>query len=260
MRFLKCLHACALVFVLACTPARASSASSEITDMWWNPGESGWGVNVILQAGVAFLTFFVYDSKSVPIWYTSDAYAGDNSAWTGKLYQTNGPWFGGPFSPDNVTVRQVGTVTFAVTALNQATLTYTVDGLTKTKTLERQTWANENYTGNYLGGYSFRDVNCNPASLDGVEEAGGLMTVTHDGSSLTVALATAGGSCTFAGNYSQTGKLGQVSGNFSCGTGAQGTFALYEMTPTISGFTGRVVGASQFCQFSGYMGGVARSP
>ena len=260
MRFLKCLQACALVLLVASAPARASSATSEITDMWWNPDEAGWGVNVVLQNDVAFLTFFVYDATHVPIWYTSDAYVGGNLAWTGKLYQTTGPWFGGPFPPANVTVRQAGTVSFALTALNQATLTYTVDGVTVTKTVQRQTWANENYTGNYLGGYSFRDVNCNPNSLNGVEEAGGLMAVTHNGSSLTVALATAGGSCTFAGNYSQTGKLGQVSGNFSCATGAQGTFTMFEMTPTISGFTGRVVGASQFCQFDGFLGGITRSP
>ncbi len=259
MRFVKYVQACALVLLLASAPARASSATSEITDMWWNPAESGWGVNVILQSNVAFLTFFVYDATRTPIWYTSDAYLGDNFAWTGKLYQTSGPWFGGPFPPANVTVRQVGTVSFAVTGLNQATLTYTVDGVTVTKTVERQTWANENYTGNYLGGYSFRDVNCNPSSLNGIEEAGGLMTVTQNGSSLTIALATAGGSCTFAGNYSQTGKLGQVSGNFSCATGAQGPFTMFEMTPTVSGFTGRLVGTSQFCQFSGYLGGVARS-
>ena len=181
MRFRKCLQACALALVVASAPAGASSATSEITDTWWNPSESGWGVNVILQNNVAFLTFLVYDATHTPIWYTSDAYLGDNFAWTGKLYQTTGPWFGGPFPPANVALRQVGTVSFAVTASNQATLTYTVDGVTVTKTVERQTWANENYTGNYLGGYS------------------------------------------------------------------------------VSGFTGRVTGASQFCQFSGFLGGVTRS-
>jgi hypothetical protein len=260
MRFLKCLQALALVLMLASGPARASSAATELTDLWWNPAESGWGVNVILQNSVAFLTFFVYDAAHNPVWYTSDAYLGDNFVWTGKLYQTNGPWFGGAFPPANVTVRQVGTVSFAATGLNQATLTYTVDGVAVIKNVQRQTWANEDYTGNYLGGYSFRNGNCNPASLNGVDEAGGIMTVTQNGGSLTVALATAGGSCTFAGNYSQTGKLGQVSGNFSCSSSAQGTFTLYEMTPTISGFTGRMVGASQFCQFVGFLGGITRSP
>jgi hypothetical protein len=118
MRLLKVLPACALALMLASAPARASSATSEITDLWWNPAESGWGVNVILQNSVAFLTFFVYDAAHVPIWYTSDAYVGDNFVWTGKLYQTTGPWFGGPFPPASVTLRQVGTVSFAVTALN----------------------------------------------------------------------------------------------------------------------------------------------
>jgi len=34
---------------------------------------------------------------------------------------------------------------------------------------------------------------------------------------------------------------------------------LVEMTPTVSGFTGRIVGQNQFCQFSGYLGGIRRS-
>jgi hypothetical protein len=180
--------------------------------------------------------------------------------WSGKLYQTNGPWFGGPFNPANGSIRQAGTVTFAVTNLDQAMLTYTIDGVTVSKTLQRQTWANENLTGSYLGGYSFRDANCNPASLNGVEEAGGILNVTQSGTSIALVLATGTATCSFSGAYSQTGKLGEVDGNFNCSTGAQGVFKLYDLTATISGFTGRVAGSSQFCQFAGYIGGVTRSP
>ena len=91
-----------VVFALSCGTAGASTVSTEITDMWWNPAESGWGVNVILQGDTAFLTFFVYDTGRIPIWYTSDAHlqsAASPLTWTGKLYETRGPWFGGPFAP-----------------------------------------------------------------------------------------------------------------------------------------------------------------
>jgi hypothetical protein len=37
--------------------------------MWWNPDESGWGVNVILQKDVGYIAFFVYDSARNPVWY-----------------------------------------------------------------------------------------------------------------------------------------------------------------------------------------------
>jgi hypothetical protein len=42
--------------------------------MWWNPDESGWGVNVILQKDMGYIAFFVYDSAQDPVWYTSDVH------------------------------------------------------------------------------------------------------------------------------------------------------------------------------------------
>jgi len=261
MSMLKFLKLCVVAACLGCATAHASTSTSEITDMWWNPDESGWGVNVVLQNDVAFLTFFVYDAAMNPVWYTSSArFDTSTFAFTGDLSATKGPWFGGPFSTSNVTVRKAGTVSFVLTDLNRATLTYTVDGVTATRTVQRQTWTLEDYSGNYLGGYSFRDTGCTPTSLNGIEEAGGILTVNHDGASLAVTLSTSVGACSFAGTYTQTGKLGQVAGNFTCTNGAQGPFLMFELTPTISGFTGRVTGQNQFCQFDGYMGGVRRSP
>lgn len=244
----------------ACT-AHASTSSSEITEMWWNPGETGWGVNVVLQRDVAFLTFFVYDAMGNPVWYTSDAQLATTglAVWTGKLYATNGPWFGGPFAAGNVNVRRAGSVSFTLSALDQAELTYTVDGITVTKNLQRQTWTNEDYTGDYLGGYSVTNANCTNAGLNGIEEAGGVLSVVQNGAAISVSSVTPVASCTYGGTYTQTGKLGQVDGSFNCSNGIQGSFVLVEMTPTISGFTGRISGQNQFCRFSGYLGGVRRS-
>ena len=258
----RLLQVAVLSMALAIGSARASTSISEITDMWWNPGESGWGVNVILQRDVAFLTFFVYDKSGNPVWYTSAtklSTAGGNAVWTGTLYATTGPWFGGPFSAGNVGVRPAGTVTFAIAALNEATLTYSVDGVTVVKNVERQTWTNEDYTGEYLGGYSVVNTNCNPAARNGVEEVGGSLSVSQNGSAITLTATTADATCTYNGTYVQTGKLGQVTGNYSCNNGVQGAFDLAEMLPTISGFTGRVSGQNQFCQFSGSFGGFRRS-
>jgi hypothetical protein len=42
--------------------------------MWWNPDESGWGVNVILQKDMGYIALFVYDSAQNPVWYTSDVH------------------------------------------------------------------------------------------------------------------------------------------------------------------------------------------
>jgi hypothetical protein len=250
-----------LLAVGACT-AHASTSSSEISEMWWSPGESGWGVNVVLQHDVAFLTFFVYDATGNPVWYTSNAQLATTgeAVWTGKLYATTGPWFGGPFRAGNVHVRQAGSVSFTLAALDEAVLTYTVDGVTVTKNnLQRQTWTNEDYSGDYLGGYSITNANCSPANGNGIEEVGGLLSVQQNGSAISITATTAAAVCTFGGTYSQTGKLGQVNGNYSCTSGVQGAFALVEMTPTISGFTGRIVGQNAFCDFAGTLGGIRRA-
>ena len=258
MSIRRMLQIAVVVVGIACAPAYASTATSEVTDMWWNPAEPGWGVNVTLQSDVAFLTFFVYDSNRNPVWYTAAAhFSPATSGWTGDLIATKGAWFGGAYS--NYTARKAGTVTFAVSQLNQATLTYTVDGVTVSKAVQRQTWANENFTGDYLGGYSVNNTNCSGAVQNGVEEAGGLVTVVHNGSAIAMTAATALSTCTYSGTYTQTGKLGRVSGNYTCSNEIQGGFAMAELTPTVSGFTGRLVGQNQFCQFSGQFGGVRRS-
>jgi hypothetical protein len=244
------------------TWTRASTWTSEITDMWWNPAESGWGLNVVLQADVAFATFFIYDAARNPVWYTAPLNLEHNElVWSGNLYATKGPWFGGPFDPATVLVRPAGTARLQMLDLGRIAFSYSVDGVTVSKTLERQTWATEDYSGTYAGGYSIRASGCSPSSLNGITEVAGYLSVSHSGSTVSMASTSSLGSCNFSGAYAQYGKLGTVAGNYTCSSGERGTFQMYEMTPTISGFTGRVDGANQYCaRWSGYVGGISRAP
>ena len=52
-------------FVLA-NMARANTFGSDMTDLWWNANESGWGVTATHQGDVVFLTFFVYGMDNRP--------------------------------------------------------------------------------------------------------------------------------------------------------------------------------------------------
>lgn len=114
----------ALGLLTGSTSAFASAQATEITDMWWIADESGWGVKVILQNDVAYLTFFVYDSSKNQIWYSAPANyqraIGIDGAlvWSGNLYETHGPWFGGTCNPGAVVVRQAGTATFSLESIN----------------------------------------------------------------------------------------------------------------------------------------------
>ncbi len=241
---------------------RASSYSSEITDFWWNSNESGWGINVTLQNDTAYATFFVYDAAGNPTWYSVALIWQGNYVWSGSLYAIRGPWFGGPFNPANVGSRAVGNATFTLHDLGNATLAYTVDGVPVVKNVTRTTWKNENLSGTFAGGFSVRFSGCFPTNLNGVSEDVGLMSVSHSGTSVTLSLyATAtGDNCSFAGSYSQAGKLGQIDGTYTCIDGTHGSFTAYEITPTINGFTGAVRGTNQYCtQWTGYFGGIRRA-
>jgi hypothetical protein len=257
---LSCVFACILGF--GSSSAVASTNTTEITDMWFDPAESGWGVNIILQKDVAFMTFFVYDTNQNPVWYTAELRYQGPFVWSGALYATRGPWFGGPFPPASVTIRQAGTASFSVSAndYNRATLTYVVDGVSVIKSLQRQTWTFENYSGQYAGGYSIRATGCVPSSQNGIQEIVGFLGVTQSGTSISISLSASPISCSFSGTYSQKGKLGRLDGTYSCTDGTQGSFFVYDMTPTVNGFNGRAVGQNQYCQWAGYVGGIRRAP
>jgi hypothetical protein len=134
-------------FLLAPQASRASIY--DVTGLWFNPNESGWGVNIIQQSGVIFATMFVYGTDGKPTWYVASdtrLIAGTAGKYTGPLYATTGPYFGGSFNPGAVGVRQVGTLTFDAACTgcniyNNVQLAYTVDGVSVTKTVRQQSWA-----------------------------------------------------------------------------------------------------------------------
>ena len=245
-----------LAFALS---AQASINSSEISDLWYAPGEGGWGVNMVLQNNIAFATFYVYDVNRNPVWFTAVLSYSAGFVWSGNLFADRGPWYGGPYDQTTVTERQAGTATFTLVDLNNATLTYTVDGVTVVKAVQRLTFTNEDYSGTYAGGYSVTRTGCNPSSLNGLEELSSYLTITQTGPAFHIAANSIALTCNYDGTYAQYGKLGQVDGTYTCSDGTAGTFTLFEMTPTISGFVGQAVGQNQVCHWSGFMGGITRA-
>jgi len=149
MKQLRTRLAAALLAFLALLPAASFASIYDVTGLWYNPNESGWGMNVIQQNGTLFITLFVYGADGKPTWYVASdtkVVAGTSSKYTGALYATSGPYFGGAFNPSAVGVRQVGTITFdgscaSCNIYSNMLLTYTVDGVTVNKTVQQQTWA-----------------------------------------------------------------------------------------------------------------------
>ena len=119
-------------------------AATNYQDLWWNMpagSEAGWGVNLTHQGDNIFATWFTYDANGAPLWLSATAaYVPDSDrVYQGQWYRTSGPAFSAvPFNPDNVTRVPVGTVAFAFTSGNTASMAYTVDRIAQTKIITRE--------------------------------------------------------------------------------------------------------------------------
>jgi hypothetical protein len=244
-------------------PAQATTYSTDFTDLWFNPSESGWGVNFIQQNDVIFATLFVYGVGNVAQWYTASAMrpspAGSQTAFSGQLFLTSGPYFGAPtFDPNAVTRTAVGNMTVNFTSATTGTLVYTVNGTQVTKTITRQTWANDNLTGSYFGGLTATGSHCSQVP-NGPILIFGELGVQQTGTqvAMTVDFITSGAEaqCTFSGPFTQTGHLGSIAGNWTCTTGNTGTFTVTNVASSVNGFNGRFTGRDQFCTYDGFFGG-----
>jgi hypothetical protein len=123
----------------SCLPSTASRASStNYQDLWWNPAESGWGINVTHQDNTLFATLFTYDAGGRTLWLVmSNGVRQSDGSYLGDLFRTTGPVFNAtPFT--GVTVSTVGTMRLRFSDGNNGTLTYTYNGATVTKSITRQ--------------------------------------------------------------------------------------------------------------------------
>jgi hypothetical protein len=265
MRIPQGLAAVAIAVFVQFAPLANAASTTNFSDQWWNPNESGWGASFLQQGDIIFIDLFVYGTDGRPTWFTAAAnYQGETGQghliFTGALYITNGPFFGGPFNPNNVGYRQVGTLTFDASGVDTGTLTYSVDGIPVSKSVTRQLWEYEDFTGSYYGGLIYDLSGCaNPADNGHVEDLGTLNINHAANNSITMATQTSLGTCNYAATYSQAGHMGTMQGTFSCNNGIGGTFTAFEMEKTISGMTGRFTARDNFCSsVAGHLGGILR--
>jgi hypothetical protein len=113
------------------------------TDLWWNPTESGWGMSITQgPTNKLFAVWFVYGADGKPTWYTLQP--GDwvqtnvYSVYSGPVYRTAGPYFGGAIDPASVSEVAVGSATLSFRDSSHGEFRYTIDGVSGVKPLERQ--------------------------------------------------------------------------------------------------------------------------
>ena len=255
MKFCRAALLSCLLFI---NTAFANTFTTDLTDIWWNPSESGWGVTLSHQTDFVFLTFFVYGPDNRPKFYTGQASftgsANGQIIFSGPVFETTGPWLGlGAFNPNAVTARQVGTTTLSAN-VSAATLTYSIDGVSVTKSIQRQTFRNNSFSGTYLGVFTAARTGCaNPAN-NGTSQAVQALNITMTASTFTMRGVDANSNqiCTYNGNYTQTGRMGRSTGTFSCpATNSipieNGTYDFFELEANKNSVTGRFSLASNIC-------------
>ena len=121
----------------------ARTGATNVQDLWFNPNESGWGINLTQQGSLVFATLFTYSADNRDMWLVaSDLRGSIDNGFTGPLYRISGPPFNAqPWTP--VTVATVGNMTVRFNTGNAATLTYSVDGVTVTKQIQRQVFGSQ---------------------------------------------------------------------------------------------------------------------
>jgi len=239
-------------------PAPAMNTwGTDLSDLWWNPNENGWGATITHQQEIIFMNIYVYGPDGKARWYSASAMASQGGAnayvFTGALFETNGPFYGSAFNPANVFVRQVGSATLTFVTADLGSLSYSVDGVAVSKTITRLTVRNNNLTGSYVGAYAEIGTGC-PQSGYFADTA--RFTVNHVGNGISISSTTgAGSSCTYSGTYSQSGRMGSIDGTAVC-NGVSSTFTAYEIEAGYQGLFLKYEAHAGSCSITGRLGGM----
>lgn len=224
-----------------------------LTDLWYDPQESGWGLSIVQHEETSFVTIFSYGPDGAPAWYAApDAHlvtvtgADGLPSFSGALYRFTGPAQGTAFDPSRVVGTPVGLVRVDPLSTDKIRVKYQVGDTFVVHDLVRltlqQPMPGPFYTGNFNLHQSTVD-----GRLVGVLPLQADITFVIDGGTATlVAHDQLGRSCDYRGAYVQAGKLGRFAGDFSCSVGRDGiaaivgAFEFSQLEVTANGVTGRL--------------------
>ena len=112
---------------------------ADLTDIWWNAAESGWGLTLAQHGNNVFGVWFTYGTDNKPLWIVMPgATFTSSSAFSGALYTLAGPYYGNAsFDSSQVVATAAGTATlsFGGSAGSFAT---TLNGFSQASAIARQ--------------------------------------------------------------------------------------------------------------------------
>lgn len=236
----------------------AAVPPANYADHWNNAAEPGWGLSITQNADILFGALYIYDTGSLPTWYSGTltfvSENGGTRSYSGALFKTSGPALGQPYNPALLTYRQVGTMTIEFPDDAHGLLTYTIDSIGATKSIERFTFAPNQITGAYVGSMSDVTFGCaNPANDGKVSSDPGPFTIALENGQTVMRFP----GCTVNGTFTQQGQVGTIQGTYGCTNGGNGTIKYTGIRSEKGGIVGSYVGRDDFnCSFRGNVGGM----
>jgi hypothetical protein len=117
-----------------------TTTAANYTDLWWNPAESGWGINLTHQGDTIFAAWYTYGTDGTALFLVASLLKTAAGTYTGDLYRATGP-------VGAIHASAVGTATLDFTNGNSATFTTAAQlpgmsaAMTRVKPLTRQIFA-----------------------------------------------------------------------------------------------------------------------
>ena len=235
-------------------------------DLWWNPDESGWGINISHQGDVMFATWFIYGANSQPTWiFLSNAKRSGTlgNTFIGEIAQaiSGSPFSAVPFVPStSANFRPVGSAKFVFSDSRTGSLEYAIDGVTVIKQITRQSISVFNLTGNYFGGLKREGSGCINAALNGSLLNQATYSVNHNIETGSLTITEIGGTqCNFSGNTQVFGSIVEGSGNLTCSAeNITGTWTMREGRPSPNAFSALLTirPSGESCSLNATIGGL----
>jgi hypothetical protein len=125
-----------------CTLGGAKAASENFQDLWWNPHDQGWGMNIAHQGDVIFATYYTYDAGGKGVWYAmSNTVKAAGSTYAGPIQQVRGPAFDSAWDATKVSATATGTASFRFDGNGVGAFQYALGADAGTKTMERMAFS-----------------------------------------------------------------------------------------------------------------------
>jgi len=259
MKFVRYLSLLLLIFT-----GSFSHAANNYQDWWWNPAQSGMGLNVGQQNESIFVAWFNYGDDTKASFLTMGGVLNGNTL-TGPLFRNTGPVPGPNYNPALVKQIAVGTATLTFNSNTDATLTYSYDNKGGTMALQRFSFANPNLNQNWTVLNTSTTKGCTNATMNGTTTkiqnikgqlgAGNNFTFIVndlDGSSLCIASMT----------LQAAGSRGAAVGTATCEGGASANMAFGDISIQADylnfSFTASGNSTDKSCVQTGNMSGVLK--